>query len=142
MVEFEIKKLEKDSKFPTRSYAEDAGWDIYSLKNHCIRPHSVKSINTGIAIKPSKGYYITVEGRSSMFRKNIFPIRGIIDANYTGELIVALSNHSDIDYWVEPGDRIAQIIVHKVHEIEFKEVEEFTIESGTRGANGFGSTGK
>jgi len=139
---FEVKKLDIDSKIPTKSYKEDAGFDVYSLKSHHIAPHSVRSINTGIAVKPSTGFYITVEGRSSMFRKNIFPIRGIIDANYTGELIVALSNHSDVGYWIEPGDRIAQILVHKVHNVEFEVVDEFKIEEGTRGSNGFGSTGK
>jgi len=65
---------------------------------------------------------------------------GVIDSEYRGEVKVLLFNHSDMDYAIQPGDRIAQLLVQKVERMDFVPVDQ--LEDTDRGGNGFGSTGK
>ncbi len=120
----------------------DAGHDIYSIVDAVVAPHSICSIATGIKVVCPDGFYLTVEGRSSMLIGGVAPIRGIIDSGYTGELIVVLFNHSNIPYEVETGDRIAQIIVHRMTSVDLVAVSEFSPEYSHRAEAGFGSSGK
>jgi dUTP pyrophosphatase len=141
IVKLEYKFLQPGAKVPTRSKPNDAGMDIYAVEDTFLPAGKLTSVQTGIAIACPPGYYFTIEGRSGLYMKGIFPTRGIIDAGYNGPLIVALMN-TGADYKIEAGHRIAQMILHKLIPVEFSEVAEFSAQYSTRGAAGFGSTGK
>ncbi len=99
-------------------------------------------VSTGICISCPEGYYFTIEGRSGLYSKGIFPTRGIIDAGYTGEIKIGLYNTNKVDYNIEKNDRIAQMTLHKAYNIDFTNVNEFSPDYKTRGDAGFGSSGK
>ena len=138
----EFKKIHPDAILPSRSKSEDAGYDLTSIEDTIIQPHSTSMVRTGIIFTAPSGFYFTIEGRSSLFKHGIVPARGIIDATYCGELLVALTNNSGNKYNISTGDRIAQIIIHKTIPIDVIGVEQFSRDYNIRGEAGFGSTGK
>lgn len=138
----EHKLLHPDAKTPTKSRDTDAGHDLYSIENVIIQPGTTINVRTGIILTVPNNYYITVEGRSSLFKNGVIPARGIIDATYTGELIVALTNQSHKEYKIEVGDRVAQFIVHKCYDIDITMVDDFSPQYNVRGTAGYGSSGK
>lgn len=140
-VRLEVKLLHPAGRLPTKHYHSDAGWDVASIARVVVPPRSVANIETGIAVSPPLGTYVTVEGRSSLWRQGIIPIRGIIDATYSGALMVALANNSDEPYVIEAGDRIAQLLVHEVSEPDIVLVTDFSHQGG-RQERGFGSSGR
>ncbi len=138
----ECQKVHRKAKYPFRKRTTDAGHDISSIQNVTIPRLGMANVHTGIIIVAPEGWYYTVEARSSLWTKNIMPYRGIIDATYTGELMVAMLNSSEVDYKVKVGDRIAQIILHQVHDFDLAPVKKFSPEYNQRGMAGFGSSGK
>lgn len=141
-VRLEIKFLTANAQLPYRKLTTDAGYDLYSIEDVELPPGRSTLVHTGVQIAAPPGYYYTIEGRSSLWMIGIEPSRGIIDATYTGEVVVSLINTSDSPYTVKSGDRIAQIILHKQIHAEFDIVSEFSPWYNQRGNNGFGSTGK
>jgi len=139
---FQFKLLRPDARLPTRNRETDACYDLYSPDSIWIAPGKVKLIHTGLALAAPPGWYYTLEGRSSLFLRGIFPMRGIIDSCYTGEVVVGLFNSSDEWFRIEPGDRIAHLAIHQAHFMETEEVEEFAPEYSVRGTAGWGSSGK
>lgn len=141
----EIKFLHEDAQEPRRTRATDAGYDISSIEDAIIEPHGTANIQTGIALAVPPGFYYTVDGRSSMAMNGVIPFRGIIDSGYSGPLMVALMNFSDIPYEIHKGDRIAQVILHKQYDMDMTVIEDFSPEYSSRGDDGqagFGSTGR
>lgn len=107
-----------------------------------ITAGKTEKIPTGIALAVPEGYAAFIYARSGLASKfGIAPANcvGVVDSDYRGEVLVALSNHSDKDYTVEPFERIAQLVIAPVAQAEFT-VEELS--STDRGEGGFGSTGK
>ncbi len=99
-------------------------------------------IHTGVALEVPVGYAGLVYARSGLASKRgLAPANkvGVVDADYRGEIMVALHNHSDEDQTVADKERIAQFVITPVLAVEFEEVEE--LEDTVRGAGGFGSTG-
>jgi dUTP pyrophosphatase len=141
-VRLEFIKTDKDAVIPRRSRTTDAGYDIVSIEDITIEPNIMTNVRTGIIVCAPPGYYFTIEGRSSLWMKGVMPFRGIIDATYQGQLMVAMTNGSDSPYNIRKGDRIAQIILHRALNIDFNEVREFTPVEEGRGEAGFGSSGK
>jgi dUTP pyrophosphatase len=139
---FEVVLFNEKAKLPALSKPFDAGYDISSVEDYILQARSVTDIKTGLRISVPPGFYLTMEGRSSLFKHSIEPLRGIIDATYTGELIITLSNTSDKAYMIRSGERVAQLIVHKVYHFDFVEVEDFSIPYRIRGTEGFGSSGR
>jgi len=142
IVRLETKFIHSDAKLPYRKRDTDAGYDIHAVENVILKPHSVTTVHTGIQISAPEGFYYTIEGRSSLFKAGINPHRGIIDATYTGEVVVALVSMSDEPYEVKVGDRIAQIVLHKYYDADFALVDEFSTQYDQRGTDGFGSSGR
>jgi dUTP pyrophosphatase len=141
-VRLECKLLHPDARLPTRSRTTDAGYDLSSIEEAVVPPHDTVKIDTGIAVSAPAGYYYTIDGRSSLWMKRVIPFRGIIDGTYTGPLIVILSNHSDDEYKINKGDRIAQMVLHRINHCDVVQVNEFSPYYNQRGQNGFGSTGR
>ena len=139
-----IKRL--DPALPLPSYAKpgDAGADIYSRIDVELNPGERKMIPTGIAIALPPGFAAFVHPRSGRAIKEglgMVNAPGTVDAAYRGELQVILINHdSQNSISIRRGERIAQLVIQKVEHAEFIELEE--LPGSSRGANGFGSTGK
>jgi dUTP pyrophosphatase len=132
----------KDAKVPSRSRYTDCGYDVSSLINIVINPRDIVNINTGLVMASPVGYYFTVEGRSSMYDSGVVPFRGVIDANYAGNLTISLMNVGTKPYEIKKGDRIAQLIPHKLIHLDISIVNGISSDYNARGTAGHGSSGK
>ena len=141
-IKFEFRKIHPDAKSLYRGRQGDAGYDLSAVDEVEIHPGSMAKISTGLQISAPAGYYYTLEGRSGMLNKGLITSRGIIDAGYTGEIFVLIHNHGTESYKINVGDRIAQLLPHKIIHLDFDLVEEFSSEYNTRGEAGFGSSGR
>lgn len=141
-----VKKLYPDAQLPTRGSAAAAGWDLYAYIPEGlveIFPHGTVKIKTGIALAIDEGWEGEIRPRSGLAtKKGLRPANtpGTIDADYRGEVIVALHNDTYERMEVTNGERIAQLLFNKVPKVQWVEVEE--LDDTDRGAGGFGSTGK
>lgn len=139
-----IKFLNENAKMPTRSSDMAAGWDLYAATTEPIdiAPHSTVKVGTGLSMQLPDETVGLIFARSGLAsKKGLRPANcvGVCDADYRGEYIVALHNDTDEMQSIEPGDRIAQLIIVPFYPIVFNEMEE--LEETERGDGGFGSTG-
>jgi dUTP pyrophosphatase len=139
-----IKKLNEKAVVPTYGSEYSAGADLYALLDEAIeiKPHETVLVHTGISMEIPEGYCGLVFARSSMgAKRGLAPANkvGVIDADYRGEIMVTLHNHSEITATVEPAERIAQLAIVPFLKAEFEEADELS--DTVRGAGGFGSTG-
>jgi dUTP pyrophosphatase len=141
-VNLEVMLKHPEAKLPFRKRETDAGYDIYSVESVTLPPNRATIVHTGIHIASPPGFYYTIEGRSGLWKQGIFPNRGIIDATYTGEVVVSLVNVNNNHFQINVGNRIAQIILHRQYDATFKAVEEFSRCYSERGTDGFGSSGR
>lgn len=140
-MELNIKKLHHDAKMPTYAHEGDAGFDLYALKTHTIVPGSRVSVGVGLAMEIPNGYVGLIWDKSGLsLNHGLKTIGGVIDAGFRGEVAVSIMNLSTDDYIIEAGHKVAQMLIQKVERAEIKEVAELS--NTTRGANGYGSTGK
>ena len=140
-----FKKLNENAIVPTYGTEYSAGADLYALpgENITVEPHKTLLIHTGIAMESPEGYCGLIFARSGLATKRgLAPANkvGVIDADYRGEIMVALHNHSDEPVAVEGGERVAQLAIVPFLKAEFTEVSELS--DTLRGEGGFGSTGK
>lgn len=139
-----FKKLNENAKKPTYGSEYSAGADLYALLEESIeiKPHETVFVHTGISVEIPEGYCGLIFARSSMgAKRGLAPANkvGVIDADYRGEIMVTLHNHSEKVAEVEPYERIAQLAIVPFLKAEFEEAEELT--DTIRGEGGFGSTG-
>ena len=142
-VRIKVKRL-RDVEMPEQKTKGAVGFDLYAAIDEPlqIRGAQWEEIPTGIAVEIPPGWQIAVRGRSGLaFHGGLSVLHGVgtIDADYRGEIRVPLINHSSVPYTVRPGDRIAQMIVQRAHEVELVEVDELS--ETERGIRGMGSTG-
>ena len=140
-----IKKLDERAVTPTYGSEYSAGADLYALIDGAVEilPHETVFIHTGISVEIPEGYCGLVFARSSMgAKRGLAPANkvGVIDADYRGEVMVALHNHTDLPQTVEAGERVAQLAILPFLKAEFEVAEELS--ETVRGEGGFGSTGK
>ncbi len=131
-------KVLNGGKLPTRAHREDAGFDLYSPKNAVLCGGTAR-IKLGVCVEIPKGYVGFIMGRSSLNKKGVVCLTGVIDSGYTGEIAVVLNSIGTLAR-IEKGDRIAQLIVTKLADID-DAVAVDSLEDSERGAGGFGSTG-
>ena len=139
-----VKILRSGAKLPTYGTDHSAGADLYACLDApvTIAPGQTVLIPTGLAMALPKGYGGFVFARSGLgIRHGVVPGNcvGVIDADYRGEVLVGLHNHSDTAYTIQPGERIAQLVVLETPMWEAKEVD--SLDDTDRGTGGFGSTG-
>lgn len=139
-----IKKLTPNAIMPSYATEYAAGADLYSgmTSEVTIKPGTTEFIKTGIAIEIPNGLVGLIYARSGMAcKKGVAPANkvGVIDSDYRGEIMVALFNHSSEEVTIQPGDRIAQIVLTPYVTANFNEVDE--LNETVRGEGGFGSTG-
>lgn len=136
-----VKKNVEGAQLPRRSSPHAAGYDLAASASVTIPAKGKAQVDTGLSISIPAGHYGRIAPRSSLAHKHFIDVgAGVIDADYRGPLIVILFNFSDEDFKVQPGDRIAQLIIEKIEHPEVDEVKE--LDETVRGAGGFGSTGK
>ena len=140
----EFKKLSSTAKIPTRGSEGAAGYDLYAdiEANIKIPAHETVKVPTNIAMAIPHEYFGAVYARSGLAtKKGLRPAQGtaVIDEDYRGNIFVPLHNQTDEEREIEPGERIAQIVIQKYEPISF--VENNELDKTERGEGGFGSTG-
>ena len=145
MANIKVKKLNEFAKLPTRGSEYAAGYDLYAATNQIldIAPHSTIKVGTGLSFELPEGTFAAIYARSGIATKRgLRPANctGICDSDYRGEYIVALHNDTDEMQSIEPGERIAQMILLPYIEMKFNEVKELS--NTERGSSGFGDSGK
>ena len=140
-VQLEYKLITQNAKTPTRNLSTDAAFDLYAAENAIIMPHDFKYIRIGLKCAAPPGFYYTIVGRSSLLKRGIMALHGLIDATYTGEVMVGLYNMTGGLFNVKTGDRIAQMVVHQMVSPTLKRVKRFSKEYDQRGEAGWGSSG-
>ena len=139
-----VKLLDPRAKLPTYGSADAAGADLYAVTDGpiTVQPGQTVAVHTGLALAIPRGFVGLVYARSGLATKQgLAPANkvGVIDADYRGELMVALHNHSSQVRCVEQGDRIAQLVITPYLTAQFTPQEE--LDDTQRGEGGFGSTG-
>ena len=111
---------------PVKAHPTDAGYDLVATTAETLAPGTV-------------GYVCPRSGMAAKHGITVLNAPGVIDPGYTGEILVNLINHGAYPYTIHSGDRVAQLIIHQVVEVDWQHVAEF--EETQRGAHGHGSTG-
>lgn len=140
-----VKKLKEEAIVPTYGTDFAAGADLYACLDEAvtIAPGETYLVKTGIAMEIPAGYAGLVYARSGLAtKKGLAPANkvGVIDADYRGEIMVPLHNHSKVDAVIEPKERIAQMILTPFLTAQYTVVDELS--DTDRGDSGFGSTGR
>ena len=138
-----IKKLHPDAILPRYGSADAAGADLCSIDEATLAPGETKLIHTGLAMAIPQGYGGFIFARSGLATKRgLAPANkvGVIDADYRGEIMVALYNQGQTAQTVERGERIAQLVLLPCPQAQFNLCEE--LDDTDRGEGGFGSTGR
>lgn len=137
-------RLNPAAKIPAYAYPSDSGMDISSCERVTIRARSSAKIHTGIAALLMPWCELQLRPRSGLSKLGIAAAFGTIDNSYRGEICVVLYNHTDADFTVNVGDRIAQLVIAQVASARIHEIpaDKLAATKSERGDNGFGSTGK
>lgn len=135
-----IKKLGPTATIPSRGSELAAGYDLSSAYDCTVPARGKQLVKTDLSIKVPAGTYGRIAPRSGLAWKFFIDVgAGVIDADYRGNVGVILFNHSDADFEVKQGDRVAQLILEKIAYADVMEVED--LDETVRGAGGYGSTG-
>ena len=140
-----FKKLNDLAITPTRGSEYAAGYDLYAATSYTIEvePHSTVKVGTGLAFELPENTFAAIFPRSGIASKRgLAPANkvGVCDADYRGEYMIMLHNHTNSVQTIEPGERIAQMILMPYIPMEFNEIDELS--ETVRGTGGFGSTGQ
>ena len=142
MIELPVRRLRPDAALPARAYTGDAGFDLAACERIELGPGERAVVATGLAVAIPEGYAGFVQPRSGLAARDgvtIVNTPGLVDSGYRGELQVILLNTDRArPFVVEPGMRIAQLVVLPVPEVELLEVDE--LPASERGVRGFGSS--
>lgn len=147
MIDIKLKRLDENAILPTYGSDKAACFDLYAIESTFIRPHSCKKIRTGWAMQPvnyrkNAGFVGLIFARSGIATKqHLRPANcvGVVDEDYTGEIMVALHNDGEFTEYINAGDRIAQMMYMPYEQPHLVEVDE--LKETARGDGGFGSTG-
>ncbi|XP_020087642.1 deoxyuridine 5'-triphosphate nucleotidohydrolase-like [Ananas comosus] len=135
-----VKKLSQNAILPSRASALSAGYDLSSAVEATVPARGRALVATDLSISIPVETYARIAPRSGLSWKHAIDVgAGVVDADYRGPVGVLLFNHSDLDFQVKAGDRIAQLIIERIMTPEVVEV--LDLDSTARGEGGFGSTG-
>ncbi len=138
-----FKRLDSQVEIPAKSHIGDAAVDLHARSEVSLEPGERVAVPTGIAVAIPEGFAGLVLARSGHARRagvGIVNGPGLIDSGYRGEISVLLINHGEEAVRFEAGDRIAQLAILAVPQVEWMEVDE--LDGTERGVGGFGSTGR
>ncbi|HEX2265076.1 MAG TPA: dUTP diphosphatase [Solirubrobacterales bacterium] len=143
-MELSVIKLQEGAQIPSRAHADDAGLDLYACESAHIGPGERWSVGTGVGVEIPEGHAGLVLPRSGLARDHgiaLVNAPGLIDSGYRGELRVLLLNTDPAEtFRVEPGDRIAQLVLTPI--VTPAPVEATALTESARGGGGFGSSGR
>ena len=131
----EIVLMNNNAIIPTRASKRSAGLDLYSSIDVCIEVGSIKKINTGICVSLPENSYGSIRDKSSLAAKGLLTLGGVIDNDYTGEIIIIMTSLIE-PIKIKQGQKIAQLIVSNIMYPETKLVKYF--KSNERNYKGFG----
>jgi dUTP diphosphatase len=144
VIELPIRRLRDHAVMPERAYSGDAGLDLAACDRHELGPGERAVVGTGLAVAIPEGYAGFVQPRSGLAARHgitVVNAPGLVDSGYRGEILVVLLNTDQHGpFVVDPGMRIAQLVVLPVPELELAEVEE--LPESERGVRGFGSSSR
>jgi dUTP pyrophosphatase len=139
-----FRRLSEAATPPTRAHDADAGYDLHAAEPAVLQPGARGAVGTGIAVEIPDGHAGLVLPRSGLAARHgiaVVNAPGLIDSGYRGEVrVILLNTDREERFEVEPGDRIAQLVVVRVEAPELLEAGE--LGESLRGAGGFGSTGR
>jgi dUTP pyrophosphatase len=142
LIELPIQRLHAEAVIPERAYAGDAGLDLAACERVELAPGERALVGTGLAVAIPEGYAGFVQPRSGLAARHGLTIvnsPGLVDSGYRGELrVIVLNTDSSEPFVVEPGMRIAQLVVLPIPELELVEVD--ALPASERGVRGFGSS--
>jgi dUTP pyrophosphatase len=142
VIELAIQRLREDAVVPTRAYSGDAGLDLAACERVELGPGERATVGTGLAVAIPDGYAGFVQPRSGLAARHgitIVNTPGLVDSGYRGELrVILLNTDTSEPFVVEPGMRIAQLVVMPVPGLDLIEVDE--LPESERGVRGFGSS--
>lgn len=140
-MKLKIKKLHPDAIIPSYAHEGDAGMDLFAPERVELLPGERKSIPLGLSMEIPYGYVILLWDKSGISHKfGLKSFGGVVDSGYRGEVCAGIMNLSDKPYVFEKGNKVIQMLIQKVEEMEVEEVD--GLSESMRGAGGFGSTGK
>lgn len=142
MIEIKYIPLREGAHIPQKAHEDDAGFDLYASEDFMLKAHGFGCVPTALSIELPDGYEAQVRPRSGLAAKygvTVLNAPGTIDAGYRGEVKVILINHSEQDFEITAGMRIAQLVVSPVLPARF--VEAISLSGSDRGEGGFGSSG-
>jgi dUTP pyrophosphatase len=144
MIKLRIKLLDEGLPMPCYQHEGDAGLDLPSRVDFVLEPGERAMIPTGIAVAIPPGYAGFVLPRSGLASRHGIALvnsPGLVDSGYRGEMAIVMINTDKIEaFHIKRGDRIAQLVIQKVEDVMIVKVDE--LDETSRGAGGFGSTGK
>ncbi|MFH1412667.1 MAG: dUTP diphosphatase [bacterium] len=139
-MEIKIERITETAKLPTRAHDNDAGLDLYSDENLILLKGKHGCVKTNIKIEIPDNYVGLVWDKSGLSKKHgIHTLAGVIDSGYRGEIIITLANLGLVDYKIEKGQKIAQLLIQPIAILKI--IEKKIDEQTERGSSGFGSTG-
>lgn len=133
-------KLDPGAKAPTRAHPNDAGMDIYAMYGAVIGPGGNAVFHTGVHVELPPNRAGVLISKSGLNIKADITSTGLIDENYSGEILVKLYNHGNKCIDIRPGQKISQLVVVPVDYEPIEIVDDLEVRG--RGNNGFGSTGE
>lgn len=132
--------LDDGAKMPTKAHETDAGFDIYSREPFDVPARGFCKIDTGVHMEIPKGYVGFLKSKSGLNVLKGIRGEGVIDSGYTGSIVVKLYNDTDIPVCFRSCEKISQVVILPIPEVDLKLVDKF--KPTERGAGGFGSTGR
>ena len=138
----QIKLLTNEALVPKKQHELDIGYDLASVENTTLLSKQVTLVRTGLSISLPAGLAGFVLPRSGLATKHQITLinsPGLIDPGYTGEILIPLINHSDINYNISKQERVAQLVLVNSDNVKFDVVDELNVTE--RSSDGFGSTG-
>lgn len=132
--------LEEGAKMPLRAHPQDAGLDLFAREDGLIPARGGAVFNTGVHVAIPEGYAGFIKSKSGLNVKHDIVSEGVIDAGYTGPIVVKLYNHGEEDFAVRAGDKLTQLVILPVALPELSLCD--ALDETERGEGGFGSTGR
>lgn len=131
--------LDEGAIIPTRAHELDAGYDLYSREDAVIYHGDSRCFDTGVHVQIPAGYVGMVKSKSGLNVKYNLTSEGVIDAGYTGSIVVKLYNHGNAAVAIHKGQKISQLVLLPIITPDLEQVD--SLDDTERGSGGFGSTG-
>ena len=132
--------LDEGAKMPLRAHPSDAGLDLFTRAETVIPARGSAVFDTGVHVEIPAGYVGFIKSKSGLNVKKNLLAEGVIDAGYTGPIVVKVYNHGDEDVRLRAGDKLTQLVILPVALPELELTD--SLSETERGADGFGSTGR